>query len=75
MHLQDPWRCVVVEGEVRVSTTSPEEAKTLAAAFTTKYPEYGTADPVHYGEVAALHPKRVIAWTSFPADMTRFLFP
>ena len=74
MHLQDPWRCVVVEGEVRVTENPPERAQELAAAFTAKYPEYGEADPAHYAQSLGLHPKRVIAWTNFPADMTRFLF-
>jgi hypothetical protein len=74
MHLQDPWRCVVVEGEVRVTEQAPERAKELADSFTAKYPEYGTADPAHFEQSLGLHPKRVNAWTNFPTDMTRFLF-
>jgi hypothetical protein len=74
MHLPDPWRCVVVEGEVRVTTTTPDEAQRLADAFTAKYPEYGKAQVEHYREALGLHPRRVIAWTDFPTDMTRFVF-
>lgn len=74
MHLPDPWRCVVVEGEVKVVEMSPDAAQRQADMFTAKYPEYGTASAEHYAQALGLHPRRVIAWTSFPADMTRFLF-
>jgi len=74
MHLPDPWRCVVVEGHVRVVSRADDDAQRMADAFTAKYPEYGQADVSHYKESLALHPRRVLAWTSFPSDMTRFIF-
>jgi nitroimidazol reductase NimA-like FMN-containing flavoprotein (pyridoxamine 5'-phosphate oxidase superfamily) len=74
MHLQDPWRCVVVEGVVEVAANPPEAARHLAEASFAKYPEYGPAPVERYAESPRLLPRRVIAWTNFPADMTRFLF-
>lgn len=74
MHLSDPWRCVVVEGAVRVMANTPEEAQALADASFAKYPEYGPAPVKRYAESLALHPVRVLAWTDFPGDMTRFVF-
>jgi hypothetical protein len=75
MHLPDPWKVVVVQGEVRVSTPSPELAQRLADLATTKYAEYGIKfEASSYSEPGALHPRRVIAWSSFPKDATRFTF-
>jgi hypothetical protein len=31
--------------------------------------------PDVYAEVLGLYPRTVIAWTRFPADATRFIFP
>jgi nitroimidazol reductase NimA-like FMN-containing flavoprotein (pyridoxamine 5'-phosphate oxidase superfamily) len=65
MHLPDPWKVVVVQGEVRVSDLAND-----------KYPEYGiTFEASSYSEPGTLHPRRVIAWSSFPKDGTRFTFP
>jgi hypothetical protein len=75
MHLPDPWKVVVVQGEVRVSTPSPELAQRLADLANTKYAEYGIKfEASSYSEPGALHPRRVIAWSSFPKDATRFTF-
>jgi hypothetical protein len=75
MHLPDPWKVVVVQGEVRVSKPSPELAQRLADLANSKYAEYGiTFEASSYSEPGALHPRRVIAWSSFPKDVTRFTF-
>lgn len=75
IHLPDPWKVVVVEGEVRVSTPSPELAQRLADLANDKYAEYGIRyDASSYSEPGVLHPRRVIAWSSFPKDATRFTF-
>jgi nitroimidazol reductase NimA-like FMN-containing flavoprotein (pyridoxamine 5'-phosphate oxidase superfamily) len=75
MHLPDPWKVVVVEGEVRVSKPSPELAQRLADLANNKYAEYGIKfEASSYSEPGALHPRRVIAWSSFPKDATRFTF-
>lgn len=76
MHLPDPWKVVVVEGEVRVSRPSPELAQRLADLANEKYSEYGYKfEASAYSEPGALHPRRVIAWSTFPKDATRFVFP
>lgn len=75
IHLPDPWKVVVVEGEVQVSTASPELAQRLAELANEKYAEYGMQqDSSAYAEPAAVHPRRVIAWSTFPKDATRFTF-
>lgn len=75
IHLPDPWRVVVVEGEVRVTKPDPELAQRLADAANLKYADYGMQfDASMYSEPAAVHPRRVIAWSTFPKDATRFLF-
>ncbi len=75
IHLPDPWQVVVVDGEVRVSTTSPELAQRLADVANVKYADYGMQhDASAYAEPAVVHPRRVIAWSTFPKDATRFTF-
>ena len=75
MHLADPWRVVVVEGEVRVTTLSHHFAQRLAGIASEKYSEYGIRfEASAYSEPGALHPRRVISWSSFPKDATRFTF-
>jgi Pyridoxamine 5'-phosphate oxidase len=75
VHLPDPWLVVVVEGEVRPAEPSPELAQRLADAANEKYAEYGYQnDASTYADALALHPRRVIAWSSFPKDLTRFTF-
>jgi hypothetical protein len=76
VHLPDPWKVVVVQGEVRVTTPSPGLAQRLAELANVKYAEYGiTYDASSYSEPFTLRPRRAIAWSSFPADATRFTFP
>lgn len=75
MHLPDPWTAVIVEGRVSLATVSPSLAARLAEATGTKYAEYGMPnDPDAYSEMLVLHPRRVLAWTSYPTDATRFRF-
>ncbi len=75
MHLPDPQRCVVVEGRVQPARPGPALARRLAEESRAKYPEYGSgADATAYADALALHPARVLAWTSYPADATRFVF-
>ena len=76
MHLPDPMRAVVVEGEVRLSRPEPDLAQRLADHSNEKYAHYGLRnDASAYSEVLALYPRRVLAWTAFPKDATRFSFP
>jgi nitroimidazol reductase NimA-like FMN-containing flavoprotein (pyridoxamine 5'-phosphate oxidase superfamily) len=75
MHLPDPWKVVLVQGAVRVSKPSPGLAQRLADLANSKYAEYGIKfEASSYSEPGALHPRRVIAWSSFPKDATRFTF-
>jgi nitroimidazol reductase NimA-like FMN-containing flavoprotein (pyridoxamine 5'-phosphate oxidase superfamily) len=73
MHLPDPQRCVVVEGRVRPARPDPALARRLAAESRAKYPEYGAGADAFAGALA-LDPLRVLAWTSYPTDATRFVF-
>jgi nitroimidazol reductase NimA-like FMN-containing flavoprotein (pyridoxamine 5'-phosphate oxidase superfamily) len=75
MHLPDPWKVVVVEGVVRLTDTTPEFAQRLVDTTNEKYAEYGyQVDPARYVQVLGLYPTRVLAWTNFPKDATRFTF-
>jgi nitroimidazol reductase NimA-like FMN-containing flavoprotein (pyridoxamine 5'-phosphate oxidase superfamily) len=75
LHLPDPFRCVVVEGEVRRHRPDDALAERLAEGTNTKYAEYGYQNTAaDYTEVSALTPRRVIAWMQFPGDVTRFVF-
>jgi nitroimidazol reductase NimA-like FMN-containing flavoprotein (pyridoxamine 5'-phosphate oxidase superfamily) len=75
MHLPDPHRSVIVEGRVRQARPDPELARRLLAASNAKYPEYGArTDAGAYDDTLALQPRRVLAWTAYPTDATRFVF-
>ncbi len=75
MHLPDPHRSVIVEGRVRTARPEPGLARRLMAASRAKYPQYGGGtDPGAYDDALALHPRRVLAWSSYPTDATRFVF-
>ncbi|HET6770719.1 MAG TPA: pyridoxamine 5'-phosphate oxidase family protein [Actinomycetota bacterium] len=73
MHLEDAMKAVIVEGEVRSTNPSKLVAERLAA---TSKKKYGYAPPAADYEkgVLTLFPKRVLAWTTFPKDATRFRF-
>ena len=75
VHLDGTDDLVIVEGEAEVlPDVSRELAERLAAASNAKFPEYAmTAD--NYGEgVTRIRPRKVIAWTDFASDPTRFTF-
>lgn len=77
VNLPDPWKLVVVEGEVRETGFAPEVADEIAGLLNAKYPEYGenVFRAKDYTEgVPAVHPRRIRAWTSFPKDATAFVF-
>jgi hypothetical protein len=68
---------VIVEGEVPADPRiEPELAARLAAAQSAKYPQYGKATAKQFLSPGALmvRPRRVIAWTQYPANATRFRF-
>lgn len=75
MHLPDPFVAVIVEGTVRPADVSPELGRRLADVANVKYADYGYQnDASSYADALALVPDRVIAWSSFPKDATRFTF-
>lgn len=75
MHLPDPWRVVVVEGTVSTVNPSLDVAQRLADVSNRKYPDYGiTYEPSWFEGTLMLQPVRVVAWSSFPSDCTRFTF-
>jgi hypothetical protein len=75
MHLPDAFTVVIVEGRVRQTRPASEVAQRLAGLSNEKYAEYGyTNNADAYAQVLGLYPERVIAWTSYPTDATRFRF-
>ena len=75
IHLADPWNVVIVEGTVRLAQPSRELAQRLADLANVKYADYGiNFDPSSYSDPFVLTPLRAFAWSSFPADATRYQF-
>ena len=75
VHLPDPWKVVVVEGEVRLAKPSPEFALHLGDLANVKYAHYGiTFDANSYSDPFGFHPRRARAWSAFPSDATRLVF-
>ena len=75
LHLPDPMAAVIVAGAVRRVTLEDDVAQRLADACNTKYADYGMdATASTYREARGLFPQRVLAWTVFPTDATRFEF-
>lgn len=75
VHIGDGQEAIIVEGQVDVEKPSREMAERLADESFAKYPQYGRLDPSLYsGGVSILHPRRVLAWTNFTENATRFRF-
>lgn len=73
LHLEDALAVVVVEGRCDKEVPTEDVATELARASEEKY---GYAPPVteYLKGIWTLTPVRALAWTSFPADATRFRF-
>ncbi|MGH3351858.1 MAG: pyridoxamine 5'-phosphate oxidase family protein [Nocardioides sp.] len=74
VNLPDPWKLVVVEGEVRETSFTSAAAEEIAGLLNAKYPEYGEDVFKPNTKAPAVHPRRIRAWTSFPKDATAFVF-
>ena len=75
VHIGDGQEAIIVEGEVVIEKPTQEMATRLADASFAKYPQYGRMDPsIYVGGVSVLRPRRVLAWTSFTENATRFRF-
>ena len=75
VHIGDGQEAIIVEGSVATEKPTEETAARLADEMFAKYPQYGRIDPAMYmGGVSVLRPRRVLAWTSFTENATRFTF-
>jgi general stress protein 26 len=75
VHIGDGQEAIIVEGAVEIEKPDAEKAQRLSDASFAKYPQYGRMDPKMYmGGVSVLRPRRVLAWTIFTEDATRFRF-
>lgn len=81
LHLEDGWKATIVEGQSRRSEPIMGPlGERLAAEFAHKYRDQGYApEPTAWsdemaGGMRVLSPEKVLAWSSFPSDLTRFRF-
>jgi hypothetical protein len=80
LHLESGEQAVIVEGRsLEPEPVTGELGHRLSAEFARKYgPAYTPGPDAWSGERAGglriLAPEKVIAWSSFPADVTRFVF-
>jgi hypothetical protein len=73
VHLEDTVAAVILEGSMRRTVPPPSLARRLAAASHEKY-GYGPPEAAYAAGLWALRPDRARAWSTFPADVTRFRF-
>ena len=76
VHLDGLGDVVILEGEAeRLATVDAALAESLAAASNAKFPEYRMTAAVYRKQGAIrIRPRKVIAWTDFTRDPTRFRF-
>ena len=75
VHIGDGHEAIIVEGAIEIEKPTEEMAARLSDASFAKYPQYGRLQPtVYMGGVSVLRPRRVLAWTSFTENATRFRF-
>jgi hypothetical protein len=77
VHLESGSKVVIMEGQIRAfGKPSPSLAERLAAAFTAKYAALDyqpTPDNWDQGGLYIFNPRKVLAWTQFPNDMTKWI--
>jgi general stress protein 26 len=75
VHIGDGHEAIILEGVVEIHKPTEEMAARLSDESYAKYPQYGRMDPSLYmGGVSRLRPRRVLAWTNFTENATRFRF-
>ena len=74
VHLPDPWKVVVVKGKVELRQPSLRLRQDLADRANVKYAEYGIQFDADSTAIRSCSIPDESAWTSFPADATRFVF-
>jgi hypothetical protein len=73
VHLDGVDDVVIVEGEAEVLTSiSADQAERLGAASMAKFPEYRMTAANYRSGAIRIQIQKVIAWTSFAKDPTRF---
>ncbi len=76
LHLESGDRALIVEGEAReAGQPAPELAQKLSAAYRAKYTAFGYApEPNQWDEggLFVFTPRKVLTWTNFMEDPTRF---
>lgn len=80
LHLEDGWRATIVEGKSLMSDPiTAELGERLAEEYARKYaPDYTPSPDAWSDEIAGgmrrIDPVKVLAWTQFPNDLTRYTF-
>ena len=75
VHIGNGQEAIIVEGAVEIQVPTEEMAARLSKESFAKYPQYGRIDPsIYMGGVSLLNPRRVLAWTNFTENATRFRF-
>jgi len=76
VHLEDGTKVVIMEGVVKpIGQPDRALAEKVAVGYRAKYASMGYSPAVDQwdaGGLYAIEPTRVIAWTSFPKDCTRW---
>lgn len=80
VHLESGDQAVMLEGEAHILAGAPEKAlaERVAANYREKYAEDGYAPEATQWDQGGLHvfkPRKVLAWTNFIKDPTRFTIP
>ncbi len=79
VHLESGDEAVIVEGVAReLARPAPELAVKVAEAYRTKYAAWGYApEPTQWDEggLFEVTPRKVLAWTKFTDDPTKFVLP
>jgi nitroimidazol reductase NimA-like FMN-containing flavoprotein (pyridoxamine 5'-phosphate oxidase superfamily) len=75
VHIGDGQEAIIVEGAVEIEKPTEKMAARLSDESFAKYPQYGRLEPSLYmGGVSVLRPRRLLAWTTFTENATRFKF-
>ena len=77
VHLESGDQALMLEGEAHILPGAPDKAlaKRVAAAYRAKYAADGYAPTAKQWDQGGLHifePRKVVAWTNFLKDPTRF---
>jgi hypothetical protein len=77
VHLESGEDVVILEGTAEDTTTDPETAARIAAAFAAKYqlpPGDRLIPQAATSGIFRLRPRLALGWTTFPTDATRWRF-